>query len=140
MLFVRGLFFNILIADYDVTKKYFINEKLIFLSPHAHSTSTHIHHTLSLCVFLLSVPRIVVLITMHVNTGVSLSVSRPVLMQLKPNLKVRALLKRNSFVKNRTAPTKSITNIIAKTWMDKNVKDFKLCCKSRIIQDSLESF
>ncbi len=34
---------------------------------------------------------------------------------------------------------RSITNIIDKTWMDKNVKDFKLCCKRRIIQDSFES-
>jgi len=41
-----------------------------------------------------------------------------------------------NIVKNRL---RSIPNIIDKTWMDKNVKDFKLCCKRRIIQDSLES-
>jgi len=41
-----------------------------------------------------------------------------------------------NIVKNRL---RSITNVVDKTWMDKNVKDFKLCCKRRIIQDSLES-
>jgi len=41
-----------------------------------------------------------------------------------------------NIVKNRL---RSITNIIDKTWMDKNVKNFKLCCKRRIIQDLLES-
>jgi len=34
---------------------------------------------------------------------------------------------------------RSITNVVDKTWMDKNVKDFKLCCKRSKIQDSLES-
>ncbi len=41
-----------------------------------------------------------------------------------------------NIVKNRL---RSITNIIDKAWMDKNVKDFKLCCKRRIIQDLRES-
>ncbi len=33
---------------------------------------------------------------------------------------------------------RSITNVIDKMWMDKIFKDFKLCCKHRIIQDLLE--
>jgi len=55
----------------------------------------------------------------------------------------RVLLDRNNryriglnIVKNRL---RSITNVVDKTWMDKNVKYFKLCCKRHIIQDLLES-
>jgi len=64
-----------------------------------------------------------------------------VTMRDRRNLR-RTLIRNNrcriglNIVKNRL---RSITNVIDKTWMDKNVKDFKLYCKRCIIQDSLES-